>query len=36
VIIVNLIGENSCSYFDAMFGYVKLMIIKLLMLNLHA
>ena len=27
---------NSCSYFDEMFGYVNLMIIKLLMMNLHA
>jgi len=27
---------NSCSYFNAMFGYVNLMIIKLLVLNLYA
>jgi len=27
---------NSCSYINVMFGYVKLMIIKLLMLILHA
>jgi len=34
VIIMNLIDE-ICAYY-AMFGYVNLMIIKLLMLNLHA
>jgi len=36
VIIVNLIVEICASRFDAMFGYVNLMIIKLLMLKLHA